>query len=141
MQLREIFLRAGYPPTTLKDPPAVVLNLGLAPERVQADLLVTDGKRPLLIADYAPGAVRSRTRGLVAYARLAFPEGPPPLVLQTNGRDFVLVETEKGREIAYGGPEVIPSYEALLSRSSPAPVDSRRRKIEEKILFIHSTGG
>ncbi len=141
MVLEEVFRELGYPKRVLRKAPTVVLNLGLTPEKVEADLVVLGEGRPLLVADYAPGAVRSRERRLLAYARLAFPENPPPFVLQTNGREFALVETASGKEIAFGGRNIVPPYETLLESPSPPPVGSRRLLVEEKILFIHTTGG
>ncbi|QJA05557.1 hypothetical protein FVE67_01545 [Thermosulfurimonas marina] len=141
MELREFFLARGFPEDTLKEPPEVLLNLGLSPQRVRAAFVVVSEGRPLMVADYAPGAVRSRLRALLAYARLAFPRTPPPLVLQTNGREFVLAEVTSGKEIAFGGPEVLPSFEELKARPSPPPVERRRIPVEERVLFIHSTGG
>jgi len=141
VELKEFFLARGFPEDSLKVPPEVLLNLGLSPQRVRAALAVLSGGRPLLVADYAPGAVRSRLRGLLAYARLAFPRTPPPLVLQTNGREFALAEVSSGKEVAFGGPEILPSFEELAARPAPPPVERRRLVIEEKVLFIHSTGG
>ncbi|RUM88674.1 MAG: hypothetical protein DSZ24_03100 [Thermodesulfatator sp.] len=141
MDLKKFFLEQGFPEETLKTPPEVVLTLGLSPQRVRAALAVVSDGRPLLVADYAPGAVRSRLRGLLAYARLAFPRKPPPLILQTNGQEFALAEVASGKEIAYGGPEVLPPWEALKNWPAPPPVERRRLPIEEKVLFIHSTGG
>ena len=97
--------------------------------------------RPLLLIAYAPGAVKTRGRELLAYVRLAWPEGPPPLVVQTNGRDFALWETASGKEIAAGGPEVVPPWEALRVRPPAPPLSPKRKKIEEKILFIYLSGG
>ncbi len=141
MDLKAFLQARGYPAEALREPPEVVLNFGLVPEYVKRGLVVWAEGQPKLIIDYAPGAVRSRERGLVAYARLAFPEGPPPLVIQTNEREFVLVEVASGREKAFGGPEILPTFEEL-TKWSPAPaLDPRRRFIEEKILYIHTSGG
>ena len=141
MFLEKVFRELGYPEKALRRAPTVVVNLGLVPERVEADLVVFGEGRPLLVADYAPGAVRARERRLLAYARLAFPDRPPPFVLQTNGWEFALVETVRGRETAFGGREIVPPYEDLLACPSPPPVERRRLPVEEKILFIHNTGG
>jgi len=139
--LETLLRKRGYPAEVLKEAPVVKLNLGFAPEEIRAGLVVYGEGRALLVADYAPGAVRSRERALTAYARLAFPQRPPPFVLQTNGREFALVETVRGREVAFGGPEILPPYGELLKTPSPPPVEKRRLAVEEKILFIHSTGG
>jgi len=141
MDLKSFFESLGFPEKALAKPPQVILNLGLVPERVEGDLVVLFGDRPLLIANYAPGAVRSRERGLLAYARLAYPESPPALALQTNGQEFALVEVSSGKETAFGGPEILPSYEDLKGLPAPAALTPKRKAIEEKILFIHTTGG
>ena len=141
MDLKKFFRDRGYGESVLAKPPPVVLTLGFIPQRVEGDLVVLEGERPLLVAGYAPGAVRARERALVAYARLAYPQKPPPLVLQTNGREFSLLEVASGKEVAFGGPEVIPPYEELKNLSSPPPLDPKRKAVEEKVLFIQISGG
>lgn len=141
MDLKRFFQERGYAEEVLAKPPTVILNFGLVPERVEGNLVILSDDRPLLIANYAPGAVRSRERGLLAYARLAYPQKPPALVLQTNGREFSLLEVASGKEIAFGGPEIVPPYEKLKDFSLPPPLDPKKRLIEEKILFIQTTGG
>ncbi len=129
MDLREFFLKKGYPEDSLKDPPLVRLEFGFSPLLVMKDLVIVGDGRPLLVAEYCPGATSSRIRGLVAYARVAYPDAPPPLVLQTNGREFVVAETTRGREVKRGGPEVVPDYEVLKGLESPPAVEQKRLEV------------
>ncbi len=63
-------------------------------------LLVRTGGKATMILRYAPGSVVTRERSAVAAARVLEPEYQIPLVVVTNGKEAVLLDTYKGTRLA-----------------------------------------
>ncbi|MEN8199484.1 MAG: type I restriction enzyme HsdR N-terminal domain-containing protein [Thermodesulfobacteriota bacterium] len=99
-------------------------------------LIRTDGQATMILR-YAPGSVVTRERSAVAAARVLVPDHQIPLVVVTNGREAVLLDTYKGRRLAESLAD-LPTAEALQEMSSDLRYESldnpKKKEREMRIL-------
>ncbi|MHC1790958.1 type I restriction enzyme HsdR N-terminal domain-containing protein [Solidesulfovibrio sp.] len=102
------------------------------------DLAATDAAgRVLLFVIFCSGEPGTYRREALAAARV-YDQGPVPLVLVSDTRDAVLLETAGGREIGRG-LRAIPAYAALAALAGPiAPLSEEALDRERRILFAYS---
>ena len=102
------------------------------------DLMATDGDgRPLLFVIFCSGEPGSYRREALAAARV-YDKGPVPLVLVTDTRDAVLLETATGRELGRG-MRGVPDWASLAAASPPVPrLSEEALSRERRILFAYS---
>ena len=118
---------------------AVDANLELTiqgePYRSQVDLVVTVGRRRLMVITCAAGSLGSWERQTVAAARLLW-DAQVPLAVVSDGRTATVIDAVTGKNIG-AGMEAIPSKaDALRGLVStpfePLPKDRRER---EALIF------
>lgn len=130
----------GYPAGLLRPRVEIPYVIDGAREGRTADLAAYDEDgRPLMLVMFCAGAPGTYERESVAAARLV-PGGPAPLVLVTDTRDAVLLETSRGRRLA-DGMAAVPFWRDLLARADRAEAwagDEAAYRREERILHAYS---
>lgn len=134
----------GWPRERLKSKVGVCFPVA-GPEGVKdycrkVDLAVWDERgRPLAIVIFTPGEICSFCRESVAAARL-FPGGPAPVVVLTDMKDALVLESGKGCELGRG-LLAVPSWERLAELAAgvqtSAP-EGERLVREQRILYAYS---
>lgn len=130
----------GYPAERLR--PRFEISYGIDGQRHcrTVDLAALDeSDRPLLLVIFCAGAPGTYQRESLAAARLA-PGGPAPLVLVTDTRDAILLETAQGQSLA-SGMAAAPRWEQLLELAAavePRTLDDITRQREERILHAYT---
>lgn len=109
------------------------VETGGEPLELAVDLLVYDGGRPVLLVECVAGHLAVRERAAVSKARL-LPGGPAPLVMVANEADAVVVEVERGKEIAFGVDALASvlekGFDAWRNPPKPTPeVIERERRV------------
>ncbi len=102
----------------------------------KVDYLVRYKGTPFMIIRYGPGSIVTRERPAIAAARVLLDNLRIPIVVVTNGRDAVVMESSKGKRIGEG-LDAIPSKEdapKLLESYPPEPFDPGKRERELRIL-------
>jgi hypothetical protein len=105
------------------------------PYRSQVDLVVTVGRRRLMVITCAAGSLASWERQTVAAARL-LGEVQVPLAVVSDGRTATVIDAVTGKSLG-AGMEAIPSKEDALreltsARFEPLPEERRAR---EALIF------
>jgi hypothetical protein len=105
------------------------------------DLLVFDGGRPVLLVECVAGHLVVRERAALSKARL-LPGGPVPLVMVANEADAVVVEVERGKEIAFGVDGLTSvldkGFDAWRNPPKPSPETIER---ERRVLAAYGNLG
>ena len=99
-------------------------------------LIRIDGKATMMLR-YAPGSVVTRERSAIAAARILNPDYQIPLVVVTNGKEAVLLDTYKGRRLAESLAE-LPTMKALQEMSTDLryePFDTPKRIDRERRIL------
>ncbi len=128
----------GYPKDRLTPKVGVCFPIDGQDYIRMIDLLARDDQdRPLLFVIFCSGEPGSYIREALAAARI-YQHGVVPLVLITDTRDAVLLETATGRELGRG-MRAIPDWQTLAACDVPRPdltEDALAR--ERRILFAYS---
>lgn len=129
----------GYSKETIKPRVQVVFPIDGKQYARIVDLACYVEDKPVLLVMFCTGEVSTYTRESLAAARL-FPEGPVPLVVVTDSKDALLLETGKG-EILGEGMAAIPHRSELKEKMSlwkgyDATEDALEK--ERRILFAYT---
>ncbi len=105
------------------------------------DILVKVDGRPGMLVKIREGSVVSRERGVIAAARLFFPDYIIPVCVQTNGEHFSILDTVTKRLIGQS-KEDLPSKDRLRARlQGVKKLPPKKRILEEKILYFYEALG
>jgi hypothetical protein len=128
----------GYPKERLTPKVGVCFLVDGHDYTRMVDLLASDeAGRPLLFVVFCSGEPGTYVRESLAAARI-FAEGAVPLVLVTDTREAVLLETATGRELGRG-LRAIPDWATLLAMDAPRPTPSPEAlERERRILYAYS---
>lgn len=117
------------------------LEIGGEKLELPVDLLIYDSGRPVLLVECVAGHLAVRERAAVSKARL-LPGGPVPLVVVANEADAVVVEVERGKEIAFGidalASVLEKGFDAWRNPPKPSPGAIER---ERRILAVYGNLG
>ncbi len=100
------------------------------------DFFVQYEGTPFMIVRYGPGSIVTRERPAIAAARVLLSGTRIPLAVVTNGKDAVILETQRGKKIGEGLEAIPTKSEAkeLLSTYWPEPFPKEKRERELRIL-------
>ncbi|EGJ49947.1 type I restriction enzyme HsdR N-terminal domain-containing protein [Desulfocurvibacter africanus] len=130
----------GYPSDSLRPRVDIPFHIDGEQQSRTADLVAYDeSDRPLLLVIFCAGAPGTYDRESVASARL-IPGGPAPLVVVTDTRDAVLLETSRGRVLA-NGMAALPAWTDLRAKAEAVeqrPLSAEARQREERILHAYT---
>ncbi|WP_022854071.1 type I restriction enzyme HsdR N-terminal domain-containing protein [Thermodesulfatator atlanticus] len=133
----------GYLPEEIKENVPMVIEVGPKRLYTQADIVVELSGKPAVVIRINEGSVVSRERGTIAFARLLFPEGPPPICVQTNGQEVSVLSTKNKKPLGQS-LEAIPSREEMLNvlaKESTWSLSPKQIDAEKKILFFYDGVG
>ncbi len=138
--LKNIFLKKGYPESSLILSSSFSFSYGKLNFHIEIPLTVKTNGKVMMVVDYKPsrGGLTSFERGLLALARVLF-NPVPAYALLTNFTDYILIETLPVKFIR-GNEDLIPSYSRLLSYRAPFEKPFKP-DLEKKILAIYLSGG
>ncbi|EHJ48249.1 hypothetical protein DFW101_2244 [Solidesulfovibrio carbinoliphilus subsp. oakridgensis] len=128
----------GYPKDRLRPKVGVCFPVDGEAYTRMVDLLALDAAgRPLLFAIFCSGEPGSYVREALAAGRI-YQDGPVPLVLVTDTREAVLLETATGRELGRG-LRAIPTWRQAMDLQAPLPqLSDEALRLERRILFAYS---
>lgn len=130
----------GFPKENLRPRVAVTIPIEGRDYTRLLDLVAYDDQgKPLLALLFCPGVVTTYHRESLASARLLAPE-PAPLIVVTDTKDAVVLETAGGTELGQG-LLAVPDWQRLkhLAKEHPAPAMTEDRKQREsRILYAYS---
>lgn len=100
------------------------------------DFFVQHEGTPFMIIRYGPGSIVTRERPAIAAARVLLSATRIPLAVVTNGKDAVILETQRGKKIGVGLEAIPKKSEAknLLRTYLPEPFPEEKRERELRIL-------
>jgi hypothetical protein len=105
--------------------------------RSNIELTVNLGDKNFMIIRYAPGALVTRERSVVAAARVLEKEYQIPLAVITNGQDAELLDTANGKVLATGMgaiPTRVQAEEMLADLNFRDAPEGKKREGELRIL-------
>ena len=128
----------GYPRERLEAKIGVCFPVDGQSYTRMIDLLARDpAGAPRLFVIFCSGEPGTYVREALAAGRV-YDQGPVPLVLVTDTREALLLETATGRVIARG-MRAIPSWQHLLDMPVPTPkLSEAARDREQRILYAYS---
>ena len=128
----------GYPKERLKPKIGVCFPVDGNDYTRMVDLAAEDDQgRILLFILFCSGEPGTYIRESLAAARV-YDQGPTPLVLVTDTREAVLLETATGRELGRG-MRAVPRYEELAALAAPIPALPEEALLRERrILYAYS---
>jgi len=128
----------GYPRACLEPKIGVCFPVDGETYTRMIDLMAVDASgKPRLFVIFCSGEPGSYVREALAAGRV-YEKGPVPLVLVTDTREALLLETATGRELSRG-THAIPDWPSLLALPAPVPtLSDEARAREQRILFAYS---
>jgi len=128
----------GYPRERLTSKVGVCFPVEGRDYTRMIDLMATEASgRPLLFVIFCSGEPGTYCREALAAARV-YDKGPVPLVLVTDTRDAVLLETATGRSLGKG-MRAVPDWVFLAQQAKPLPALPEENLLRERrILFAYS---
>lgn len=130
----------GYPKDHLRPRVPVTIPVeGKDYTRLLDIVAYDDTNAPLLALLFCPGVVTTYHREALASARLLAP-APAPLIVVTDTKDAVVLETAGGTELGQG-LLAVPDWQRLhkLALEHPAPeISEERKQRESRILYAYS---
>ncbi|NCC24106.1 MAG: type I restriction endonuclease subunit R [Deltaproteobacteria bacterium] len=131
----------GFPKESLKPRTQirVIVDGQTAEQTIDIAAFKPDGK-PLMAVLFCFGKPGTFLRQSVAAARLG-PDGPFPLTLVTDTKEFFLTRTADEKEILEGSSE-FPSWRTVLAMAAEAPAwpaDEIRKQREARILLAYAS--
>ncbi|OAG28337.1 type I restriction enzyme HsdR N-terminal domain-containing protein [Thermodesulfatator autotrophicus] len=142
--IRDFLLeKKGYLPEDIKEEVPLVIEVANKRLHSMVDILVNIAEKPAIVIRINEGSVVSRERGTIAAARLISPEAPPPICVQTNGKEFSLIDTHTKKSFSQS-LEDLPSRQEMLiflDGYKPKPLTPKQIEGEKKILFFYDGVG
>ncbi len=141
--LRFLVEEKGYHPEEIRLLVPLVVEIPGKRLYTKADLVVELEGRPAICIRLNEGSVVSRERGTIAAARLLNPEAPPPIAVQTNGKEFSVLDTYSKKSFGKSLNDLPHRDEMLkiLAAKRPRPLSEKQIEAERKILFFYDGVG